>query len=54
MIAEYVILLADAQLLFDETEKELKADISFFDDPTIMRLEKYKKWMDRNLPHLSC
>ena len=46
-VVEYEVLLADAQLLFDETEKEMKADIAFFDDLTKMRLEKYKEWMIR-------
>merc|ERR1719163_104565 len=46
-IAEYEILLADAQLLFSETEKEMKADIKFFDMLTAMCLEKYKEWMIR-------
>merc|ERR1719174_1782064 len=46
-IAEYEILLADAQLLFAETEKEMKADIKFFDMLTKMCLEKYEEWMIR-------
>merc|ERR1719324_767675 len=47
LIAEYEILLADAQLLFAETEKEMKADIEFFDMLKKMCLEKYKEWMIR-------
>jgi len=46
-IAEYEILLADAQLLFAETEKEMKADIEFFDMLKKMCLDKYEEWMIR-------
>merc|ERR1719174_1575028 len=46
-IAEYEILLADAQLLFAETEKEMKADIAFFDMLTKMWLDKYEEGMIR-------
>merc|ERR1719163_936477 len=46
-IAEYEILLADAQLLFSETEKEMLADIKFFDMLKKMCLDKYNEWMIR-------
>merc|ERR1719182_532299 len=47
LVAEYEILLADAQLLFSETEKEMKADIEFFDMLKKMCLDKYNEWMIR-------
>jgi hypothetical protein len=46
-IAEWEVLLADVQLLYAETEKQMKADTEVLDDTKEMCDAKYEEFMER-------